>query len=206
MNLRKILLSILLNIPSRGGLFRRLYLILSARDGVAWALYLKSGRLIYKMGDDCYVSPRASITDPGYLCMGNNVRLSDCTILGHDGSVNMINRALGTKLDSVGPVTLKDNVFVGHGAIICPGVSIGPNAIVGAGAVVRRNVNEGEIVIGSPAHVVGRLDEYVAKLKLRNESWPWRPLVESRSGDFDKDLEPMLVEMRQKYFFAQTSD
>ena len=42
----------------------------------------------------------------------------------------------GVKLDAVGKIDIRDNVFVGYGAIILRGVTIGPNAIVAAGAVV----------------------------------------------------------------------
>ena len=199
--MRTLLMRFLMWLPSGKPRYKRLFLKACGGDGTAWAAYLKSKRLIFKMGDDCYISPRANITDPGYLRMGNNVRLSDCTILGHDGSVNMINKALGTTLDSVGPVNLKDNVFIGHGAIVCPGVNIGPNAIVGAGSVVVRDVKEGEIVLGSPAKVINRFDMSIDILKSKNESWPWYPLIQQRAGSFSEDLEPTLVEMRQKHFF-----
>ena len=43
-------------------------------------------------------------------------------------------------LDNVGKIDIRDNVYIGYGAIILPGVTIGPNAIVSAGSVVRSNV------------------------------------------------------------------
>ena len=82
------------------------YRRLGRPDGIAWARYLKQSGLIYEMGEHCSVSPHAIITDPAYLRLGNNVRIADCTILGHDGSVHMINRAFGLKFDSVGPCLL----------------------------------------------------------------------------------------------------
>jgi acetyltransferase-like isoleucine patch superfamily enzyme len=48
----------------------------------------------------------------------------------------MLNRAYGKKLDRVGPVIVNDNIFIGHGAIILPGVTIGSNVIVAAGSLV----------------------------------------------------------------------
>jgi len=180
---------------------RRLYIWACGGNGLEWAQYLKQKGVVFRVGNDCYVSPRAVLTDPGYLAIGNNVRLSDCTILGHDGSVNMINKALGTTLDSVGRVQIFDNVFIGYGAIVCPGVRIGPNAIVGAGAVVVRDVKEGEVVLGSPAKVVNRFNMTVEMLQAKNESWPWYHLIQQRKGEFSAALEPQLVAMRQAHFF-----
>jgi acetyltransferase-like isoleucine patch superfamily enzyme len=171
-------------------------------DGHAWARYLKQSGLIYEMGEDCSISPHATITDPSLLRMGNNVRIANATILGHDGSVHMINRAFGLKLDSVGPVTIRDNVFISEGVIILPNVTIGPNVIVGAGSVVVRSVKEGDIVSGVPAKPVGRLEMSVAMLKMRNESLPWRSLIERRQGEFDPALEPELERLRQAHFFG----
>jgi NDP-sugar pyrophosphorylase family protein len=127
-------------------------------------------------------------------------------ILGHDGSVNMINRAYGLRLDNVGKVDIRDNVYIGYGAIILPGVTIGPNAIVCAGSLVRANVKEGDVVAGVPAKPKSRLDISVQILKARNEQLPWRHLIEQRNSDFDPEVEPELVRMRVKYFYGDESN
>jgi acetyltransferase-like isoleucine patch superfamily enzyme len=80
------------------------------------------------------------------LRLGDNVGLSDCTIFGHDGIVHVINARDGTKLDSVGGVDIRANSFVGHGAIVMPRVTIGPDSVVAAGAVVLRDVPPGMVV------------------------------------------------------------
>jgi maltose O-acetyltransferase len=49
------------------------------------------------------------------------------------------------------PVTIGSNVWIGGGAIILPGVSVGDDAIVGAGSVVTRDVAPGTTVVGNPA-------------------------------------------------------
>lgn len=54
-------------------------------------------------------------------------------------------------LDSVKPITLERNVWVGRGAIIFPGVTIGENSVVAAGAVVLASVPANSLVIGNPA-------------------------------------------------------
>jgi maltose O-acetyltransferase len=51
------------------------------------------------------------------------------------------------------PITIADNVWLGAGAIVCPGVSIGRNTVVGAGAVVTRDLPAGVVAFGNPARV-----------------------------------------------------
>ena len=49
------------------------------------------------------------------------------------------------------PVTIEDRVWIGGGAILLPGVTLGREAIVGAGSVVTRDVPPGARVVGNPA-------------------------------------------------------
>ena len=51
------------------------------------------------------------------------------------------------------PITLGDNVWLGGGAIVCPGVTIGDDTVVGAGAVVTRDLPAGVVAHGNPARV-----------------------------------------------------
>jgi maltose O-acetyltransferase len=66
-------------------------------------------------------------------------------------------RRLGWEL--VAPITLEDNVWLGGGAIVCPGVTIGENTVVGAGAVVTRDLPAGVVAIGAPARAVREIGE-----------------------------------------------
>jgi len=54
------------------------------------------------------------------------------------------------------PIAIADGAWIGGGAIILPGVSIGENAVVGAGAVVTRDVESNTVVVGNPARMVSR--------------------------------------------------
>jgi len=50
-------------------------------------------------------------------------------------------------------ITIGDNVWLGGGVIVCPGVSIGDDTVVGAGAVVTRDLPPGVVAYGNPARV-----------------------------------------------------
>ncbi|MGI8803663.1 MAG: sugar O-acetyltransferase [Solirubrobacteraceae bacterium] len=55
--------------------------------------------------------------------------------------------------ESARPITIGDNVWLGGGAIVCPGVTIGDDTVVGAGAVVTRDLPAGVVALGVPARV-----------------------------------------------------
>ena len=56
-------------------------------------------------------------------------------------------------------VTIADNVWLGGGAIVCPGVSIGEDTVVAAGAVVSRDLPAGVVAAGVPARVLREIGE-----------------------------------------------
>src|SRR5439155_15730462 len=56
------------------------------------------------------------------------------------------------------PVTVGSDVWVGGGAIICPGVTIGDRAVIGAGSVVTRDIPAGVFAAGNPCRVVKQLE------------------------------------------------
>jgi len=57
------------------------------------------------------------------------------------------------------PITLADGVWLGAGAIVCPGVSIGENTVVGAGAIVTGDLPAGVVAYGNPARVVREIGD-----------------------------------------------
>src|SRR5690606_8720659 len=61
-----------------------------------------------------------------------------------------LDAALRRKEEYGKPVTIGDDVWVGGGAIILPGVTIGSRSVIGAGAVVTRDVPEGVLAVGNP--------------------------------------------------------
>ena len=63
------------------------------------------------------------------------------------------------KWESALPITLGDNVWLGGGVIVLPGVTVGTDTVVGAGSVVTRDLPAGVVAVGSPARVVRRVDD-----------------------------------------------
>ena len=98
----------------------------------------------------------------------------------------MLRNAYGGELDKVGAIDIRDNVWIGHQAIIMPGITIGPDAIVAAGAIVTRDVPPGTVVGGVPAKVIGRTADLHAKLLKQTSQLPWIDLLVRRTNPLAK--------------------
>jgi maltose O-acetyltransferase len=61
------------------------------------------------------------------------------------------------KLEGGEPITIGDNVWLGGGVIVLPGVSIGDNTVVGAGTVVTKDLPADVVAVGNPARVIREL-------------------------------------------------
>lgn len=61
------------------------------------------------------------------------------------------------KWEAAEPIVIGDNVWLGGGVIVCPGVTIGADTVVGAGSVVTRDLPSGVLAVGSPARVIREL-------------------------------------------------
>lgn len=61
------------------------------------------------------------------------------------------------KWEAAEPIEVGDNVWLGGGVIVLPGVSIGRETVIGAGAVVTKDVPSGVVAVGNPARVIRTL-------------------------------------------------
>lgn len=107
--------------------------------------------------------------DPSKITIGDGtVITSKVTILVHDFSVECGLVAIG-KQDPlyeslfVREVRIGNNVFIGQNSFIKPGTVIGDNCIIGSGSVVGGTIPENSVVIGNPAKVICRTDEWAEK-------------------------------------------
>lgn len=96
-----------------------------------------------------------------HITIGDNVTLAPRVhILAHDSSTYLF---FGKT--RVANVTIGNNVFIGAGAFILPGVHIGNNVIIGAGSVVTKNIPDNTVAAGNPARVICALEAYLDKEK-----------------------------------------
>lgn len=104
------------------------------------------------LGARVYLNFNCVVLDVAPVEIGEGTLLgSGVQLLTAEHPVDAGSRAQG--LESGQPIRIGRNVWIGAGALILPGVTIGDEAIVGAGAVVTRDVPPGAKVIGNPARV-----------------------------------------------------
>ena len=120
---------------------------------------------------DNFTRMKDVILDPSHCWLieiGNNVTIAPRVhILCHDASTKQF---LG--YTKIGRVTIGDNVFIGAGSVVLPGVRIGNNSIIGANSTVTHDVPDNMVYAGNPAKKIYLLDEYLAKERERMKSSP----------------------------------
>ena len=108
------------------------------------------------------------------VTFGKNVFINHSAVLSASGGIEFqdgVAVAPGVRIATInhdfnnrhtiytyGKVTVKKNVWIGIGATICPGVTIGENSVVAAGAVVTKDVPDNVVVGGVPAKIIKTLD------------------------------------------------
>lgn len=96
---------------------------------------------------NCVVLDVAQVTIGSRTIFGPNVQIYTAT-----HPLNYLERASGLELGK--PISIGDDVWVGGGAIICPGVTIGHRSIIGAGSIVTRDVPDDVIAAGNPCRII----------------------------------------------------
>src|SRR5438445_1360567 len=91
------------------------------------------------------------------------VTIGDFTLFGPAVQIytatHPMNAELRRKQEFGKPVAIGSDVWVGGGAIICPGVTIGSRAVIGAGSVITRDVPAGVFAAGNPCRVIREIAE-----------------------------------------------
>ncbi|MGF7004851.1 DapH/DapD/GlmU-related protein [Aminobacter sp. BE322] len=90
------------------------------------------------------------------------------------------------------PVTVGNDVWIGHGAVIMPGVSIGNGAVIGANAVVTRDVGPFEVVAGVPATRLKM--RFPAEVVARIEALAWWDWPAERLFEAIPDMQRLPIE------------
>lgn len=118
-----------------------------------------------KIGDN-FKRMGGVIIDPSHcyhITIGNNVTLAPRVhILAHDASFGVF-----TGNTRAANVVLGDDVFVGAGSIILPGVHVGNRVIIGAGSVVTKDIPDNSVAVGNTARVICSLENYIIKEKAK---------------------------------------
>ncbi len=109
-----------------------------------------------RIGPRTFVNHGAEFLDVGKIVVGADVQMGpNVQLLTATHPIEPGPRRDGW--ESSEPITVEDNVWLGGGVIVCPGVTIGENTVVGAGAVVPRDLPPNVVAVGNPARIVRRI-------------------------------------------------
>ena len=110
-----------------------------------------------KVGKNVFMNFNCCILDVMEVKIGNNI------MIGPNVQIYTATHPIDAKtrsswLEFAKPVNIGNDVWIGGGAIICPGVTIGNGAVIGAGTVVTKNVPDNVVFAGNPAKFIKNID------------------------------------------------
>jgi acetyltransferase-like isoleucine patch superfamily enzyme len=115
-----------------------------------------------KIGADCRLCGVVNFgSEPYLVSLGNHVSITDSNFVTHDGGVWVFRKEF-PQVDMVAPIKVGNNVFIGMGCTILPGVVVEDNVVIGAGSIVTKSLPENGVYAGIPAKKIKSLDEYKA--------------------------------------------
>lgn len=105
------------------------------------------------IGHRSFVNYGAIILDCAPVTIGDDVQVGPgVQLLTATHPLDAATRA--ERWESAASISIGDRAWLGGGAIVCPGVSIGAGAVIGAGSVVTRDIPPGVLAVGNPCRVV----------------------------------------------------
>lgn len=127
-----------------------------------WARYIG-----VNIGKNCMVGKDHWSTEPYLITIGNHVQLTSGVKIHTHGGGQVV-RTIDSGFDCFGKVKVCDYAYIGSGAQIMPGVTIGEGALVAAGSIVTKSVPPKTVVAGNPARTICTTLDYYEKNKAFN--------------------------------------
>ncbi len=110
------------------------------------------------LGNNVFINYMCTILDNNEVRIGNHVMIGPAVQI-YTAAHDLIAETRIQGWEVAKSIEIEDNVWIGGGAILLPGVKIGRNAVVGAGAVVSRSVPANTVVAGNPARVIRKVEQ-----------------------------------------------
>lgn len=118
-----------------------------------------------QVGENFYANHGLVILDAGGVYFGDNVFIAPCCgfhTSGHPVDYDRRNKGL----EYAYPIKVGNNVWIGAGVQVMPGVTIGDNVVIGGGSVVVKDIPSDSVAVGNPCKVVRKITEAD-----KNRSW-----------------------------------
>lgn len=123
-------------------------------------------------GNRIYANSNLTIVDDGHVYVGDNVMFGpNVTIATAGHPIDPTLRIKGLQFNK--DVYIAENVWIGAGVIILPGVHIGKNTIIGGGSIVTKDIPDNVIAVGNPCRVLREISEHDKQYFYKNEKIDW---------------------------------
>ncbi len=136
----------------------KLFLFKKINNGVE-----KARALGVSVGNNCRLIDVSFSSEPYLVTIGDHVSATKTHFETHDGGVWVFRKKHPT-WDVIKRITIGNNVYLGSGVTILPGVNISDNVVVGAGSIVTKNLESNFVYAGIPARKIKSLDDYYQKV------------------------------------------
>ena len=126
-------------------------------------------------GNKVYANFNLTIVDDGEIFVGDKVMFGpNVTIATANHPIEPSLRENAMQYNK--SVHIGENVWIGAGTIIVPGVTIGKNSVIGAGSVVVKDIPDNVVAVGNPCHVLRQIVEHDHEFFYKNERIDWENL------------------------------
>ena len=122
-------------------------------------LHANWGGKFVKFGKHVYANFNLTLVDDTDIYIGDSVMLGPNVVLATAGHpVDPELRRLVYQFNQ--PIHIGNNVWLGAGVIVLPGVTIGDNSVVGAGSVVTKDIPANVVAVGNPCRILREINEH----------------------------------------------
>lgn len=110
-----------------------------------------------KAGDNLFINNDCVFVDPNEIVLGDNVMIGpQCGFYTALHPLDAKTRIKG--YESAKPIKIGNNVWIGGGVKILPGVTVGDNSVIGAGSIVTKDIPANSLAYGNPCRVVRQIE------------------------------------------------
>lgn len=130
------------------------------------------GHNVY-LGSNIYANYNLTLVDDGRIYIGDWCKFGPNVTLATPGHPILPELRRDRLLQFNKDIRIGDNVWIGAGTVVCPGVTIGENSVIGAGSVVTKDIPANVVAYGDPCRVIRKISRLDRECFFRNERIDW---------------------------------